>query len=502
MAICTTLLLAGFCTKIYLGDEVYHFRFAKDAYNSHSRPVFDSQYGTSEMPTILYTSPPFWNLSLAILWKITVGLSVFVAQFYQVIYFAIIVATTYLIGKELYSEEEAKTSSLLAATVPMIVSFSIILYTDVPAAALCLSSLLFTIKKRYLVAGFLWGVALLTKNNSVFFIPGVIFFLFFSSGERFVTKLKNAFMLFMPLIIMFSLDFRWRLHSFSKNSIGVIQGITLADKAILPDKTGIIQTLKAIIIDFWATRVVHNVSCPMTKTIENLNSRLLSIKDLLIYLGISFLVLAILYFFKKKYEKKDRLLITFIISYMICTFIAIGLNTDIRYFMPIVPLLCILVSKSLTDIKRAWVKPLLVCVCLFQFIVTVSYVSYKRNVTPQIEEAFEFIQNNTPADSLILYPEPNIQEYAQRKLVWSNLVHPTRPGNIFWPKDTKEIKNTIRLNEIDYIVIKKTRCYDDAEYRHLGGFPDSFVKRLPHYEFVRLIFDNKEVAIWQIKENI
>ena len=60
------------------------------------------------------------------------------------------------------------------------------------------------------------------------------------------------------------------------------------------------------------------------------------------------------------------------------------------------------------------------------------------------------------------------------------------------------IKRTIALYNIDYIVIKKTRCYDDTESRHFGGYPDSFVQKLPSYKFLKLIFDNKEIAVWEI----
>jgi hypothetical protein len=178
----------------------------------------------------------------------------------------------------------------------------------------------------------------------------------------------------------------------------------------------------------------------------------------------------------------------------------LGWNTDIRYFMPVVPLLCILFSKSLADINNAWIIRLLICAGALQFIATASYVYYQRSITPQLEEGFNFIKNNTPPDSLMLYPESNFQEYAQRKIIWSNFKQSTRPNNIFRPKDLNEITNAICLNNIDYIVIKKTRCYDDVEAHHIGGYPISFIQKLPEYEFVQLIFENKEIAVWKIEK--
>lgn len=482
LIICFSLLIliAGLTSTPSLGDEIYHFRFAKDAYNSNSRPAFDSQYETLEMPTVLYTSPPFWNLLLAILWKITGGISFFVAQLYQVIFYVIVIIITYSIGGELYSEKEAKISSLLVAAVPMIVSFSILLYTDISASALSLVGLLLTLKKKFLIAGLIWGLALLTKNNAGFFIPAVIILIFFAMDCKIITKLKDAFLMFLPISILLFIDFKWRADAFSNVSIGAISNVA----------TGTISMV--------VSRVTLNMTNFETK--EYLCSHLLNFKDLLMYFGVALIVLAIFYLLRKRYEKKDMYLGVFIISYVISTFVVIGWNTDIRYYMPIVPLLCILFSKSITDINNTWMKRLLICACIFQFMVTVSYVSYKRSITPQIEEAFNFIKNNTPVNSLLLYPEPNIQEYAQRKVIWSNFKQSTRPGNIFWPKDISKIKDAISLNNIAYIVIKKTRCYDDADVHHIGGYPISFVQKLPEYEFVKLIFDNKEIAIWEIQK--
>jgi hypothetical protein len=462
------LITFGVCSRPFLGDEIYHLRFAKDTYSSNSRPIFDSQYGTRKMPTILYTTPPFWSLSLALLWKFTGGMSIFVAQFYQAIFYIIVIISTYLIARELYSEQVASISCLCVATVPMIVSFSIILYTDVPVIALSLTAIFFVIKKRYLIAGSFWAIALLTKYNTGFFLPAALLILLVEKDQPSVKKLKNSVLMFSPPCILFFLDHMWRSEMFPKTS--------------------------AVLLPKVLTRVAT------FKTSEYLCSHLLNLKDLMMYLGAVFMVVAVLYFLKKKYEKKDMYLGLFIISYILCTFVLLGWNTDIRYFMPAIPLLCILFTKSLTDINNEWTKRFLIYAGVLQFVATASFVHYVRNITPQLEEGFDFIRNHTPADSLVLYPEPNLQEYAQRKIIWSNFKQSTRPNNIFWPEELNEIRNAICLNDIDYIVIKKTRCYNDEAVRHIGGYPTSFVQKLPEYKFVKLIFDNNEIAVWEIEK--
>lgn len=504
------LITIGICSKPFLGDEIYHFRFAKDAYNSNSRPVFDSQYGTMEMPTILYTAPPFWSLSLAGLWKITGGISTIVAQFYQVFFYVIIIVSTYFLAKELYSEKAAMISALLVATVPMMVSFSILLYTDIPVTALCLAGILFTIKKKYLLAGIFWSLAILTKNNAAFFLPAVILFLIYMKDCKCLVKLKNLFYMFLPICILSLMEFKWRLNAFLNSPIGIIQGIS--PKSISPEGvsgSGIIEytnrgisLLGKAVSSFFSDRLIPNITFFTKKPIEHLNSYSLDIRDLSMYLGVVLLVLSICYLVRKKYEKKDMSIGIFVMCYAISTFFVIGFNTDIRYFMPMVPLVCILASKSLVDCKAIWVKRMVVLVCICQLSAALAYVYQKREISVSIKEGFDFIKNNTPTDSLVVYPEANLQEYAQRKVMWTNSKRSASLRNLFWSDDINKIKSVICLNEINYIIIKKNRSYDDGHVRHLGGYPISFVKKLPDYEFLKLAFDNDEIAVWEVEAEL
>ena len=69
---------------------------------------------------------------------------------------------------------------------------------------------------------------------------------------------------------------------------------------------------------------------------------------------------------------------------------------------------------------------------------------------------------------------------------------------MFWSKREDDIKETMKINRLDYIVIDKSRIYDDTVVKHFGGYPKSFVERLPTLPFVEKIFENQAMSIWVV----
>ncbi len=223
--------------------------------------------------------------------------------------------------------------------------------------------------------------------------------------------------------------------------------------------------------------------------------------DLIKYLGVVFLFLLLLHIFRfRRWERKDLGLWVPVISYLIVFLIVFGVQSDLRYLVPVFPFLAVLVTPSFLSLRRSW-RWVLIGVCILQFASTSFYVHQKRQISPGLMEGFEFIKNNVPESALILYPEENLLIYAQRRVIWS-AVKVARSGpvyslrTIFWGY-TEETNYALGINKIDHILIKKSRIYDDREVRHFGGYPKSFVEKLPHLNGWVKIFENPEVELWK-----
>ena len=486
-------------SDLYLGDEVYHYRFAKDIYQAGKRVAFDPIYSTGNPPGYFYNSEPLWNGLLAILWRLVGNISFPVAQIYHTFYYVLLILLTYLLGIQLYGKKEGIYAALLISSVPMVISFSILFYLDIPGTTFAALSLLLFLKKRYFLTGLAISLIYFTRRNACFLVPGFLVALYLFNNDKFFLKLKNLCFLILPPGILGFIDLRWRYVHFES----VKDIMTGGEIATVSTSDYLLDYIKARMARFlWGSG-------------EYLNSSFMDPKDIFKYFGIALLFGLFLYFSFKKEKKKDLPILICLMGYLLCYAYFFGISSDIRYLLPIVPLLCVIVSSSFKYIKRLrWIKAVIPIICLIQLLGTSFYVHEKRRMPQEVKEAFSFIRQNTSVESLFMYPEYIFVEGTGRRFIWSSFfpidflamrkMNPKlNPSDIndllFWRKDQKGIFYSLQLNKVDYIVIKKTRIYDDSKTKHLGGYPKSFVERLYEFDFVRLVFENKEIMLWKIK---
>lgn len=491
-----TILCAGLTSEVSVGDEVYHYRFAKDMYTAGKRVAFDSLYPTGTPPGYFYASEPFWSVFLAILWKLTGNISFPLAQIYHSFYYLLLIVLTYLIGNQIYGRKEGIFAALLISSVPMVVSFSILFYLDVPGTAFAALSLLLFLKKRYFLTGL--GIAMMyfTRRNGCFLGPGFMLVLWLINKESLMRKLRNSIFLILPTAILAPFDLRWRRI--------YIEGA----KFTIPGVVG--KYTSGGIWDYIASRLTRL----LWGSGEYLNSSLINPKDVIQYFGLGLLGALFLYFLLKKNKKEDLLLWAPVVLYFVLFAYLFGINSDIRYVFPVVPLLCVIASSSLRHIGNIkWVNALIWAVCALQLFVTAFYVHQKRLIPVGMKEGFEFIKRNTPASALFMYPGYIFVEATGRKFIWAsffqvegwvmNKKYPNLDYSkdksvlMFWTNKEDDIKEVIEINKLDYVVVDKSRIYDDTNVKHFGGYPKSFVERLAQFPFLKLIFENKEMMIWE-----
>ena len=473
------VLITGLTSELSLGDEVYHYRFARDTFNAGKRVAFDSLYGSGNPPAYFYDTDPLWHLLLVSVWKLFGRVSFPIAQFYHTIYYALLILFTYLLGKELYGEKQGLYSALIVATIPAVVTFSILFYLDIPATCLSVLCILLILKRRFLWSGVVLGLMYLMKSNTWFFIPAFITLILYQAKVNFRYKIKNLLYIFVPAFLIILPDFFWR----EKNLKSTVLSVNAVHS--LGTFEGLIE--RVVVVD-WKLRAK-----------EHYNSYLLNPLDIVKYFGVVLLIASAIYAIFKIYKKKDLILWLLIISYFLLFCYLFTPTSDIRYILPIVPLLAILSSKAVISYSRKkWLKALITFLCLLQFGSTLLYVNTKRQIPKGIKEGFVYLREKTAPDSLIIYPEYVILEAANRRFVWAGrLVNAL--VDIFWNNDESQVRKSLKANGIDYIAIKKSRIYDDSKVRNFKGYPKSFIERLPKLPFVKLVFDNNEISIWQVK---
>jgi len=466
------IVINGITSDVCLGDESHHYRFAKNIFNSGKRVSYDPAYESGNPPGFYYNTPPLWHFLLAILWKINGGVSQGIGQIYHTLFFFFIILITAMIAQDNTGDEyTAFIVAIIIATMPMIVSFSTLFYMDVPLTLFTTLSFYLILKNHHLVAGISFGLAYLVKLNAFFFLPGFLFIIIWRERKNIIKLFKILFYFVTPIITVYCYDTWWR-------------------------KTHIVSKMDTMNLDY----IVNRINVILTKSTyqEYLNASLLNPLDIVKYFGIPFLILLGFFLIHiKKWDKKYNIILVPVVSYFLFFYIIFGINSDIRYLIPIVPFLVLMVVPSMLPFK----KPFMVCIisaCILQFIATTWYVHTKRQIPFEINEVFNYIRENVSLDSVILYPEENLLLYTERRVVWSSAQTYMSDkrytlNNLFWESDNTMINNF----NINYILIKKSRIYDDKNIRHLGGYPESFVKRLPRLDGWVRVFENSEVSLWK-----
>ncbi|HUL21094.1 MAG TPA: glycosyltransferase family 39 protein [Thermodesulfobacteriota bacterium] len=490
------VLSSGLTSELYLGDEVCHYRFAKDIFQAGKRVAFDPIYPTGNPPGYFYSSEPFWSSFLAIVWRLTGNISFPLAQIYHTIYYVLLILVTYLLGIEIYGKKEGVYAALLISSIPMVVSFSILFYLDVPGTAFAALSLLLLLKRRYFLTGLAICLMYFTRRNACFLVPGYILVVLFIDRERLHLKLKNIASLILPTGILGFMDIRWRTNHI-ENVKYKIAGMGEFSS-----------------IDAW-DYIKSRVTKILFGSGEYLNSSLMKPEDITRYLGLALLISLVLYLFFRRPKGKDLMLWVCIVVYLLLFAFLFGISSDIRYILPIIPLFCLLASSVLGSVEHLkWSKFLIWTLCLVQLLAVSFYVHQRRIMPAGMREGFLFIKENTPKDALFMYPGYIFIEGTGRKFVWGSffqveswLMKKQYPeldftndkrAFMFWKENEEDIKRMMEFNRLDYIVVDKSRIYDDTEVKHFGGYPKSFIQRLPRMSFITEVFENKEMVVWKV----
>ena len=447
---CTALLISGLNSELHLGDEVHHYRFAKDMYNSGERPSFDHAYETGFAPGYFYNGDPLWSTGLAVIWKVIGGIYFPVAQLYHTFYFVVLVLASYLVAKELYSEKTALFAAIIVSTIPMVVAFSILFYADIPITALSVLCFLLVLKRSYLYAGIVFGLMYLTKRNGCFFLPILMVLVFWGQKDfRLGKRIKSLLFFLLPAILIIYADVSWkRTHlPLPPLDAGTIEGIW--DRATFKIRNPASK---------YSNDVPGAKKLGEAKKVEYLNSSLANPIDIVKYMGIALLGISVfsLFHIKRSLSRKELILVLAIITYLGFYCLFFRFSSDIRYICPIVPFIAILASRYIELFDRRWVKITFLLVCFSQLAFTVGYVNTRRKIPPSIKEVFSYITENIPEEALILYPELNIMEATNRRMIWSSFGQIER---FFWAEDGEWMKHNAEFGEIEYIVLKKSRVY-------------------------------------------
>lgn len=459
------LFIVGVNSDVFLGDEAYHYTFVKGIYKAGSRILSNPIYTSYPKLDYFYFDVPLWHGLLAGLWWMIGFPSKMLAQAYQVLYFLLLMISGYFLGKSLYGEKAGRMGAALTLSIPLMVAFSIILYLDVPVAAWALFSLWMLHRRKWLFSGMGVGAMLLTKVNSFLLLPGFAILIVFFSQPDWPNKVKAFLSVGLPALLINLPELYFRKTHF---------GFFYYLPAQYIPKEG-----------------------PPGAVVYEPSSLYLQPWNLAIYFGVALWTGLGFYFGKKLFERKDLFLWIPIGIYLFLFPFLFHYSLPVRHLSPILAPLALLGGKGLASIANRRLKWLILGLCLLQLFAVCGKVYWERRIPPGVQEAYAFIRDHSSPENVFLYPEENLVLYAERPIVWSHIVELPK---LFWQAEGEEIKVILKKYEVSHIAIKKDRILDDPSVQHTGGYPRSFVQKLPKQKFLELIFDNPVVSIWRVHD--
>jgi 4-amino-4-deoxy-L-arabinose transferase-like glycosyltransferase len=500
----TVTSLVGMRSDVSLGDEVYHFYMAKRWVEGGHRPTEEFQIHANPLARRKYTAMPLWHAGLAAIWSVT-GIRQDVAQVYQGAWYVAFVLVMYDLGRRLYRRRVGFWTALLAATMPFIAVFTSLLYVDVAATTLSTLVLSCLVRRWFLRAGVVLGLAFLAKQNTYFLVPPIILSILLLARGTFGRRLAWAIGCLALAAVLHAPELAWgyyNLGSMSHRHPGV--------QALQPSQAS--PTAGPVMAAGEEAAPVKEVSYRFVHPSDFIRDP----KMLVRYLGIPLWAGLALSLGRGTVDLRRRfkqgakawcrptrgwILWLWVLMYIPPFAYFFHGFYGVRYLAPIMPMLCVISAHSLFTLRTRWAWVVALGVLVMgagQFAAAETFLYEQRRLKPDMIEAYQWVVQNTEPNAGLLCQNTVLTPMTRRRAMWSSEASLPEIGYLLWEANEKEACHILRRYAVDYIFVERARIYDDSTEHRLPDWPQSFVTKLEGWPSMKLVFRNNAAAIWRL----
>ncbi|MCH8067413.1 MAG: glycosyltransferase family 39 protein [Nanoarchaeota archaeon] len=376
-------------SSVYIGMGKYIYSFGEIGLYEDSRPLV-------------------WPMILGSFWKL--GLDVIFFGKLMVLLFGIgVIILTYLVAYELFDKKIALISSFLLAFNPTFFFFNSIMFAGIPSIFFSLSGIYLFIRGKYSLAGFLLGIAFMTRFFQIFIaLPVYLFFIYLVYKKRATLRKFFISILFFiipvtPYLILNLILYNNPFYSF--------------------------------LLQAWMTKFTGWIFY------QQFNFYFLNlIKDNALVL---FSILGIIFIFKNEKFGKFIIPIVFLLAFIPYNF---SQHKEMRFLLSILPFLYILASYGIVKFSSLFKKNknilllLILIIGIFQVTPKLRLNDYDDKLGP----FYDFVQNNEIEDGIWI---SNPSFIANTELKSDELIY----YPLYNTKKMIELQN--KLEEAKYVLI-------------------------------------------------
>jgi len=403
-------------TPINFGDEGYHTRMAQYIAENVEYPVWTpfEKLGTWEngrSESLGFARPPLWNI-LEASFLYLFGFNEVIIRFLTPFIVFLTGISVFILAKRIFNEKVAFIAAVISVTVPSMATYSVLFYTDVLATFyMAMFFLLFILalkenrKKYWLLSGVFGALALLTKIPAlaVYAFVAIAFFYQLLKERKFL-ELFNKYLPLVVIMVVVISGWLVRNYYYYKNPV------------CYPIPFVKIFSMKGCALNLFQDKYKFQGQTEQTGTEQNVFR-----VGLMSYFSFAYgnLWLVTLTFFCGLVIlliKRDLTSYMLLISLALLLFIfylSTGRAEDTaRYtlgWVPIVALICAVWLDEAYEFIKKYQK--YVALVIFIFVLVLSYMNLNEKLTvmnqvkqfsPLFFEACDWIEKNTPKDSLLM----------------------------------------------------------------------------------------------------
>jgi len=478
LSLAATILVAvaGSLGEVGLGDENVHIRQARTFTQSWRREAYDPvSFSPDRRGRHPFNGTPLWHMGLGAIWRATGSQSDTLAQGYHACFYLLLILSVYAATRPVWGQSAASWAWLLAATMPMVCAYSVLLYQDVPGVAFSAMGFALLYRRRFFLCGLALAAAYMTKMNMLTFAPWAAVFAIWWAKGRWWQRVIAAGAVAAPVAMVFAGDLLWRQWHYGS---GVAGYDAYSGTEVLP-----LSTREALLAQpegyvLWKPYPFHSPKAVVSH---------------LGLLGLACAAAALRYAWDRASLWLWGCLALSIAGFY---FVFVRMDgTQIRYLFPAVLVLILLGAVALRRIRLPRLAVgIVVAGCVLQGAAALAFLVWKRQIPTGEREAFAWIRDNADPGARIMYPEEALTNHSGRWAVWGAL----NPAYLTTSMSAADRHEILRFYRVSHIAIPKRRTYDRAkEGDHGGGYPKDFVERAYSLPCLKNVFENEDMVIFR-----
>ncbi len=390
---------------------------------------------------------------------------------------------------------------------PCVLFFGVLLYVEVAMMAFLALAAALAIRRHPLGSGLAFGLAFLVKPTVFLIWPAWFLGVLIAAGPGWRGRIMPGLLATLGTALVVVPDLAWRHVHLGTTGV-VYLSLSGGDPSIPADVRAMLlargpETFYAPSSFWFLSHRMTSLGVPTTFRDTTVRAVAWAL-DLATFLGVPAAVGLVLSLVRVRRLGRPVQALWLLAAVFLTAWFALMASdrvSEVRYLMPLFVVLILVAGLALADAcaaSKQWAA-VLVALAAVQALTVGGFALQKRRIDPAFLAAVRAVgrlEVRRPP-GFVLCPEAMVMMYGGRPILWAAV----NPGPFFFVWSPEKQWRILDYFGVAYIVVPRARVYDDTEAKHTGGFPKSYVDRLPGLPYVERepVIDRGGLVVYRVR---